>query len=64
MSINLDNPETVLGKVDAAANFVSQIRLALMVGNKEHVMRAVEQAERHLANAIEQIQEEQEEPQA
>lgn len=58
MSINLINPETVQGKVDAAANFVAQIRLALMIGDKKHAMDAVAEAERHLANALEQIEEE------
>lgn len=62
MSIELESPETVLGKVDAAANYVAQIRLALMIGNKDHAMKAVEQAERLLFNATCQIEEELESP--
>lgn len=61
MSINLENPETILGKVDAASNFVAQIRLALMIGDTKHAMRAVEQAERHLFNALGQLELEEEE---
>jgi regulator of replication initiation timing len=57
MSINLENPETVLGMVDAAANYVAQIRLALMVGDKTRAMHAVEQAERLLFNATCKIEE-------
>lgn len=57
MSINLENPETVLGMVDAAANYVAQIRLALMVGDKARAMHAVEQAERLLFNATCKIEE-------
>lgn len=54
MSINLVNPETVVGKIDAAGNFVAQIRLALMVGDKDRAMTAVSEAERHIANALQQ----------
>jgi hypothetical protein len=57
MSINLENPETVLGMVDAAANYVAQIRLALMVGDKTRAMHAVEQAGRLLFNATRKISE-------
>lgn len=57
MSINLDNPETLLGKIDAAANFVAQIRLMLMVGDDRRALTAVGEAERHLNNALEQCEE-------
>lgn len=62
MSINLENPETVLGKVDAAANFVAQIRLAMMVGDGVKAMGAVIQAERLLFAAQGQIEEQEDEP--
>jgi hypothetical protein len=58
MSINLENPETVLGKVDAALNFVAQIRLAMMIGDRPRVDKAINEIERHLNNAMDQIQEE------
>lgn len=57
MSINLENPDTVLGMVDAAANYVAQIRLALMVGDKDRAMHSVAQAERLLFNATCKIEE-------
>ncbi len=56
MSINLENPETVLGKVDAAANCVAQIRIAMALGDKSTVLRCVEQAERLLFNAQAQLE--------
>lgn len=52
MSINLENPETLQGKIDAAANFVAQIRLALMIGDKARAQGSVENAERLLAGAL------------
>lgn len=58
MSIDLENPDTVLGKIDAAANFVAQIRLATMIGDKERVLFAIAEAERLLFNAQCQIEEE------
>ena len=48
MSSDLETPETVLGKIDAAANYVAQIRLALMIGDTPHALKAVENAERLL----------------
>ena len=57
MSINLLNPETVQGKVDAAANFIGQIRLAHMIGDRTRVETAIAEAERHLFNALQQIEE-------
>ncbi len=57
MSINLENPDTVLGMVDAAANYVAQIRLALSVGNIPHAAKCAEQAERLLFNATCKIEE-------
>lgn len=61
MSINLENPETVQGKVDASANFVAQIRLAVMIVDKTRIDTAINEAERHLNNALEQIEEQMEE---
>lgn len=58
MSINLENPDTVLGMVDAAANYVAQIRLALQMRNLEHAATCAEQAERLLFNATCKLTEE------
>lgn len=57
MSINLENPDTVLGMVDAAANYVAQIRLALDMGQIDHAKKCVIQAERLLFNATCKIEE-------
>lgn len=57
MSINLETPNTVLGMVDAASNYVAQIRLALMVNDKARAMHALEQAERLLFEATRKIEE-------
>lgn len=62
MSINLENPDTVLGMVDAAANFVSQIRIALSVGDWARIRESVEQAERLLFNAVTKIEEDAQKP--
>ena len=58
MSINLENPETIIGKVDAAANFIGQIQLALMIGDITRAQWAAEQAARHIFNATTQLEEE------
>lgn len=42
MSIEMDNPKTVLEKVDAAHNYVEQIRLALMTGDRAHALKSVD----------------------
>lgn len=57
MSINLENPDTLLGMVDAAANYVAQIRIALNIGSTEHALKYAEQAERLLFNATCKIEE-------
>ena len=57
MSINLKNPDTVIGMVDAAANYVAQIRIALQVGDVDRVLKSVEQAERLLFDAMRKLEE-------
>lgn len=61
MSIELENPETVLGKVDAAANYVEQISLAFTIGDRQRVEFAISEARRLLSTALEQIEEADEE---
>jgi hypothetical protein len=56
MSINLENPDTVLGLVDAAANYVAQITLALRVGNGQHAEQCAEKAQRLLMKAVDKLQ--------
>ena len=62
MSIDLETPETALGMVDAAANFVEQIRLATMTGDKTRVMYALDQAGRLLFDAMRKIEDEEDQP--
>jgi hypothetical protein len=52
MSIEMENPETLLGKMDAALNLVEQIGLALSVGDIAHAKEAKEKASRLLMWAI------------
>jgi hypothetical protein len=61
MSIELENPETVLGKVDAAWNYVEQIRLALNIGDTAHAMTCVSNAAILLSVAVEQLEKEESE---
>lgn len=58
MSINLENPETVLGKVDAAANYVAQIQLATIIGDQKRVEKAISEAARLLHEAMVQLERE------
>ena len=60
MSINMENPETVLEQIDAAANYVEQIRLAIMMGDKTHALSCVDNAGRLLFNAKLQLEENEE----
>ena len=66
MSIEMNSPQTVQEYVDAAANNVAQIRLALMVGDANKAFEQIEKAERLLFDAaglIEAIQMTTEDPQ-
>ena len=51
MSIELDNPQTPLEMVDAAANFVAQMRLAHMVRDEATFTEAADRADTLLAEA-------------
>ncbi|HRQ88090.1 MAG TPA: hypothetical protein PLA50_04790, partial [Bacteroidia bacterium] len=58
MSIEMDNPGTLIGKIDAAWNYVEQIGLALGINDIEHVKRARGEAVRLLSQALAELQEE------
>ena len=51
MSIEMDNPKTLLEKIDAAANYVAQIRIASMIGDTAQIRIAVEKASKLLFDA-------------
>ena len=55
MSIEIDNPKTLLGKVDAAHNLVAQIRIALAVGDISHAKVSQEKADKLLFEALQEM---------
>lgn len=57
MSIELENPKTGFEKVDAAANYVAQIRIALMARDTTRIEHALERAEKLLFDALRQMEE-------
>lgn len=52
MSIEMENPKTLLELVDAAANHVAQIRIALMIGDNQKASASVESAADLLHRAV------------
>ncbi len=58
MSIEMDNPKTILEKLDAAANYAAQIRIALMIGDKARVDFALSKIDDLLFEAKLQIEDE------
>jgi hypothetical protein len=44
MSIEMDNPQTLQEKIDAASNLVAQIGLALNIGDVSHAKNAQKKA--------------------
>lgn len=57
MSIEMENPKTVLELVDAAANNVAQVRLALSIYDYGYASTATERAADLLAKAMEMLNE-------
>lgn len=57
MSIEMENPQTTLEKADAAANYVAQIRLAFMIGDRAKVEEGIENAQRLLCMVVEELDE-------
>ncbi len=56
MSIEMKNPETLVGKIDAAWNNVEQIGLALSIGDVAHAKTAKSEASRLLSLAMDQME--------
>lgn len=52
MSIEMENPQTLPELIDAAANYVAQIRIANMVGDCARLNRATDEAARLLSTAL------------
>ncbi len=57
MSIEMNNPKTLLEKVDAAANLVQQMHLAHIMKDEDKFKEAHNQATTLLADAVEMIDE-------
>lgn len=57
MSIELDNPKTVFEKIDAAANFVAQVRLAVMMQDGPRINELLDRTDLLLFDALRQLQE-------
>jgi hypothetical protein len=51
MSIEMENPKTVIEKIDAAANYVAQAEIAVLANDRSHLMRALEEAGKLLHEA-------------
>lgn len=58
MSIELDNPKTVYDKVDAAANYVEQIRIAIAVGDIKRANQSIDTIGQLLFDTMRQIEKE------
>lgn len=57
MSIEMDNPETVLEKIDAAANLVEQMYLAHMIRDEERFKESHKKAADLLFEAVQMLDE-------
>jgi hypothetical protein len=58
MSIEIDNPKTVVEKIDATANLVEQMMLSHTIGDNEHFKKVHKKAGDFLFNAMRQLQDE------
>jgi hypothetical protein len=56
MSIEMENPKTVVEKIDAAANLVEQMNMANMIGDKMHFQKVHKRASELLFNALRQLE--------
>lgn len=57
MSIEMENPKTLLEKVDAASNYVEQMMLAHMIKDEERFKQAHKEASGLLFDATRMIEE-------
>lgn len=55
MSIELENPKTVLEKVDAAANLIEQMALAHAIKDQTHFNEAKEKAAKFLFQVTQEL---------
>lgn len=57
MSIEMNNPKTILEKVDAAANLVEQMNMAHMIKDEETFRKAHQKAGKFLFDAMRLMEE-------
>lgn len=58
MSIEMENPKTVVEKIDAAANLVEQMNLAHMMKDEQMFREAWQKAGRLLFDALRMLEDE------
>ena len=56
-SVEMENPKTVMEKIDAAHNLVEQIRIANIIRDFSHVEECVERASNLLFEATQMLEE-------
>ena len=56
MSIEMENPKTVMQKIDAAANLVEQMKLAHTINDYSHFNKCHEKAGKFLFDAMRQLE--------
>ena len=52
MSIEMDNPQSKLEKIDAASNLIAQIGIALTIGDIEHAKQCQKKSLNLLMSAL------------
>lgn len=57
MSIEMENPKTVVEKIDAAANLVEQMNMAHMLRDEAQFKKAHQKAGQFLFDALRQLEE-------
>lgn len=58
MSIEMDNPQTVIEKIDAASNLIEQMVIAHMVKDEQRFRSAHTRASELLLDALNEMEEE------
>lgn len=57
MSIEMENPKTLVELLDAVANYVQQIRIATSIGDRARITLALSEAERLVTLAMDKTEE-------